>query len=125
MKYVSQISLKAHHLPEPPKKQDDGWDLWGTGKKKKKAGDLIQLEDEVPPPAPDPVEAVGTDDFLDSWGFGKKPKKPAADPFDFKTSGVDVPNHASWGSIDNQRPSAHDFLIDTTGKMTLGATGKV
>jgi hypothetical protein len=86
---------------------------------------LIQLEDEVPPPAPDPVEAVGTDDFLDSWGFGKKPKKPAADPFDFKTSGVDVPNHASWGSIDNQRPSAHDFLIDTTGKMTLGATGKV
>lgn len=116
---------KAHHLPEPPKIQDDGWDLWGTGKKKKKAGDLIQLEDEVPPPAPDPVEAVGTDDFLDSWGFGKKPKKPDADPFDFKTSGADVPNDASWGSIDNQRPSAHDFLIDTTGKMTLGAMREV
>ena len=113
---------KAHQVPEPPKIEDDGWDLWGTGKKKKKAGDLIQLEDEIPPPAPDPVEAVGTDDFLDSWGFGKKPKKPAADPFDFKTSGAHDPNDAFWGSIDNHKPSANDFLIDTTGKITHGNT---
>lgn len=108
--------FKAHQIPEPPKKEDDGWDLWGTGKKKKKAGDLIQIEDDIPPPAPDPVEAVGTDDFLDSWGFGKKPKKPAADPFDFKTSGADDPNDAFWGSIDNKKPNAHEFLIDTTGE---------
>jgi hypothetical protein len=106
----------AHRIPEPPKIEDDGRDLWGTGKKKKKAGDLIQLEDEIPPPAPDPVEAVGTNDFLDSWGFGKKPKKPAADPFDFKTSDANDPNHAFWGSIDT-KPGAHDFLIDTTGKI--------
>ncbi|EWG38183.1 hypothetical protein FVEG_01474 [Fusarium verticillioides 7600] len=101
---------------EPPKKEDDGWDLWGTGKKKKKAGDLIQIEDNIPPPAPDPVEAVGNDDLLDSWGFGKKPKKPAADPFDFKTSGADDPNDAFWGSIDNKKPNAHEFLIDATGE---------
>lgn len=109
----------AHRVPEPPKIEDDGRDLWGTGKRKKKAGDLIQLEDEIPPPAPDPVEAVGSGDFLDSWGFGKKPKKPAVDPFDFKTSGADDPNDAFWGSIDTKH-GAHDFLIDTTGKITQG-----
>ncbi|ENH71870.1 hypothetical protein FOC1_g10003122 [Fusarium oxysporum f. sp. cubense race 1] len=110
------IGKKGEDETKPPKTEDDGWDLWGTGKKKKKAGDLIQIEDDIPPPAPDPVEAVGTDDFLDSWGFGKKPKKPAADPFDFKTSGADDPNDAFWGSIDNKKPNAHEFLIDATGE---------
>ncbi|KAF5016649.1 hypothetical protein F66182_11607, partial [Fusarium sp. NRRL 66182] len=99
---------KKEPEPEPG---DDGWDMWGTGKKKKKAGDLIQLGDEIPPPAPDPIAAVGADDFLDSWGFGKKPKKSTVDPFAFKTPGTEDPGDDFWGSIENKTPNTHNFLI--------------
>ena len=79
---------------------------------------MIQLGDEIPPPAPDPVEAAGSDDFLDSWGFGKKPKKSAADPFAFKTSGANEPSDEFWGSIGNKKPNPHEFLVEPTGEIT-------
>ncbi|KAF4435383.1 hypothetical protein FALBO_17459, partial [Fusarium albosuccineum] len=101
---------------EPIKPADDSWDLWGTGKKKKKAGDLIQLGDEIPPAVPDPIEAVGGDDFLDSWGFGKKTKK-VTDPFAFKTAGPEEPSDDFWGSL-GKKPNAHEFLVEPTGEIS-------
>ncbi|KAF4977758.1 hypothetical protein FZEAL_5777, partial [Fusarium zealandicum] len=101
---------------ETAKSGDDGWDLWGTGKKKKKAGDLIQLGDEIPPPAPDPVEAVGSGDFLDSWGFGSKIKK-AIDPFSFQKSVAEEPKDEFWGSLGKKKPDPNDFLVEATGKI--------
>ncbi|KAJ4177996.1 hypothetical protein NW767_014966 [Fusarium falciforme] len=101
---------------EPAKTADDGWDLWGTGKNKK-AGDLIQLGDEIPPAVPDPVEAVGSEDFLDSWGFGGKKNNKPADPFAFKTSGSKEPSDEFWGSAGKKKPNPHDFLVESAGKI--------
>lgn len=106
--------------PDPPvsndkKDDDDFWGSLGTGKKTKKkaAGDLISLDAEIPPPAPDPIEATGDDDFFSSWGTGKKDKKKS-DGSAWKPDSIEEPKDSFWGSKSHENPV--EIVDDPIGK---------
>lgn len=99
---------------EAPKPGDDGWDLWGTGKKKK--NDLISL-DEVPPPAPEPVESSGGEGggFFSSWGLGRKKKAP--EPAPWKPTVIEEPSDEFWNSVGKKKADPLQFLQDNNGEI--------